>query len=345
MLIIKKVFSIIVIILVFCFITTLAFAEVPEFNNTKDIANYISNELYKFSPEMSFVSTLDHTNHYEVWMEIYNQIDTEARLLYKEEKITYTKNNEKTLIIIKIEYFITKEQYNEALLIVKNEAKNLRGKTQVETVLNVYNFVIYEMNYELTDARFVANIYCATKNKIGVCSTYSIYMKKLLDELDIQCNYVRGCIIADDIHHMWNVVKVNNKWYYLDATFGEGINPDYTYFLINSDLITKERKDLISPEGIDIAKTSFKFNNLVKKKMTKKRYNITEEQNDQNYKIQIKDNTSGEIIINFSIVPIDPNEKKVDTHIYTREEMQEKIDQKRRYQRDLEILGLPPDFK
>lgn len=266
MLKIKKCLSLIILIFVISIMTMISFANIPEFTNTKDIAKYINNNIYNFNSEITFISTLDHTEHYLVWMEICDQMDVEAKLLYKEEKITYTKQNNKTLIVINFKYCITKKQYKEGLAIAKKEAKHLKSKLKIKTILNVHNFVINKMDSDFSDLQLCANIYSAAKLKKGVCSTYAIYIKKLLDNLNIQSDYVLGYVIESETYHMWNIVKINNQWYYLDVTMGIG-NFNYKYFLTNEDLMRKERRDILLPVGVEIAKKSLRISSPMRKQM------------------------------------------------------------------------------
>ena len=73
----------------------------------------------------------------------------------------------------------------------------------------------------------------------GICSGYSDAMSLFLDYFNIP-NYR----ISND-KHVWNLVKLNDKWYHMDLTWDDPITSDgsdilsHTYFLITTDQLEK----------------------------------------------------------------------------------------------------------
>ena len=61
---------------------------------------------------------------------------------------------------------------------------------------------------------------------VGVCQSYTEAMCYILNKLDVECV---SCV-CDDINHVWNCVKIDGKWYHVDATwddvekFNTGVN-------------------------------------------------------------------------------------------------------------------------
>ncbi|MEW4922818.1 transglutaminase domain-containing protein [Algibacter sp. 2305UL17-15] len=91
------------------------------------------------------------------------------------------------------------------------------------------------------------------KDKKTICSGYAYLLKELASLADIECVIVNGYsrtvntnVEAIDIpNHSWNAVKLNNKWYLVDATLASG------YFYINENIFVKNYNDgyfLASPE-------------------------------------------------------------------------------------------------
>ena len=58
------------------------------------------------------------------------------------------------------------------------------------------------------------------------CSGYARAMKALCDGIGVKCYYVHANAKADNPNHQWNEVKVNGKWYIVDAQSG--------FFLVGS---------------------------------------------------------------------------------------------------------------
>lgn len=88
--------------------------------------------------------------------------------------------------------------------------------------------------------------YGALVNTKAVCGGYSAAMKLLLERVGIECRTISG--MSKNIGHMWNTVKIDEKWYQLDVTWDdpsekkEGIPVKYSYFNINDDMMKKDHE-------------------------------------------------------------------------------------------------------
>lgn len=73
-------------------------------------------------------------------------------------------------------------------------------------------------------------------NKMLVCEGYTDMMNVLLSSLGIESID----IVSITMGHAWNMVKLNDKWYHIDATWDdmEGNNVRYKYFLISDQQIS-----------------------------------------------------------------------------------------------------------
>ncbi len=91
------------------------------------------------------------------------------------------------------------------------------------------------------------------KDKKTICSGYAYLIKELSSLVDIPCEIINGYsrtvntnVSKIDIpNHSWNTVKLNNKWYFIDATLASG------YFYINENKFIKNYNDgyfLTEPE-------------------------------------------------------------------------------------------------
>ena len=65
----------------------------------------------------------------------------------------------------------------------------------------------------------------------AVCKGYALTFKKICDILNIENELIKGYVktspfdilfIPKNKNHIWNAIKINNKWLYLDVTFGAG---------------------------------------------------------------------------------------------------------------------------
>ena len=67
------------------------------------------------------------------------------------------------------------------------------------------------------------NLYDALVKHETQCGGYSKAFKYLCDKVGIPCLYVTGYTLTDDEtgYHAWNEVLINDKWYWVDCTWGE----------------------------------------------------------------------------------------------------------------------------
>ena len=98
-----------------------------------------------------------------------------------------------------------------------------------------------------------------------VCEGYAKSMQILLSQLGIECYTISG--EADNVGHMWNIVKLGGEWYHLDPTWNDtdGII-NYEYFNVNTDTILKNHtiNDSIAiTEADDEEKSNTKYNFFV----------------------------------------------------------------------------------
>ena len=139
----------------------------------------------------------------------------------------------------KIDEYAKSIDYNENKSLAKELTKN--STTELEKVRAIFIWITDNIEYdfelyqspELQDELYTseANVIEHTlKNKKAICSGYSYLFKSLCDEIGIESVYISGFSkqFLDGFEkkpipdHAWNAVKINNKWYLLDATWASG---------------------------------------------------------------------------------------------------------------------------
>ena len=104
------------------------------------------------------------------------------------------------------------------------------------------------------------SIYGVFVNKKVVCAGYARALQYVLNLLGIECMYVRGDTISGG-YHAWNIVNIENEYYYIDVTWGDASNTEaeknysneinYNYFCVTTKEISRDHtpdKEIPMPE-------------------------------------------------------------------------------------------------
>lgn len=145
--------------------------------------------------------------------------------------ISSIKNNQ---ITIKINYILKIEEYNNYIINIKNIINEIKEQTENMDDYNKIKFV-YEWFYNNTTYKPKKGTvtYSAAEcfiNKECDNFGYAKAVQLTLQNLNINSILATGTI--DNKYHEWNIVKINNKYYYYDQT------------------ISKQNKDEINYDGL-----------------------------------------------------------------------------------------------
>lgn len=177
---------------------------------------------------------------------------------------TYIDENTETITLnMRMGYHTTLKQEKKVDTMIKSVLKSLKleGKSDYTKVKAIHDYIIKRVSYDFTLEKYSA--YNALIDKSSVCQGYASLAYRMFTEAGIKCR-----IIGAD-SHLWNIVKVDGKWYNIDLTWDDpntskGPQVKYTYFLKNSKgfkdhtgydkIMTKEFK-----KKYPIAKESYKL--------------------------------------------------------------------------------------
>ena len=131
-----------------------------------------------------------------------------------------------------------------------------------DKVKKIYDYIIDHLNYRHHGTITIDELVnCDLKrDKYGVyyvdCTGYSEVFKYVCDHLGIECLTVRTN------GHVWNIVKVNGKYYHIDATYSDSDSwtktSKYHYFLVSDQFMLAENrwftpeKDVKCEESYDL---------------------------------------------------------------------------------------------
>ena len=131
----------------------------------------------------------------------------------------------------RFEYRITKQQEQEFTKEVKRVLKELSldNLSDVEKIQKIYNYMTANISYDtkMVNGALAYTGYSALINKKAVCMGYATLFCRMAAEAGLEVRYVYSST------HAWNLVKIGDLWYNLDATWDAGKTPDsYYYFLV-----------------------------------------------------------------------------------------------------------------
>lgn len=146
----------------------------------------------------------------------------------------YTVGNVLTKLVFSATYNMDKSQVSElqfqiADYVEKCFAQMPQYTDEYDKVKYLYEYVIGNTEYDLT-APNNQNICSVFLTGRSVCQGYSKAIQYLLQKQNIEAVIVTG--YANQDAHAWNLVKVNDAYYYMDTTWGDA---SYTFETENSD--------------------------------------------------------------------------------------------------------------
>lgn len=159
---------------------------------------------------------------------------------------------------IDFNYSFTKERMIEMKYASEVKAKEIINKVikpnmiDYEKELALHDYLVSNSQYDrrlftgtMSDESYTD--YGVLVEGRGVCSSYAKAMFRLLNEVGIETLYVTGK--ADNgsgyIGHAWNIVKIQDEYYHLDATWNDPVSADgkeslrHSYFNVTDEQIGK----------------------------------------------------------------------------------------------------------
>lgn len=123
-----------------------------------------------------------------------------------------------------------------------------KDMSDYEKELAIHNYIVSNGVYGYIEGEEKEKSYQAygiLVEKKGVCQAYAEAMKLLLNLCGIKNEIIVGVGVENGENHAWNLVKLEEKWYHLDATWDDPA-PDqkgrilYTYFNVTDEQMAKD---------------------------------------------------------------------------------------------------------
>jgi hypothetical protein len=204
----------------------------------KDLANEIGKEALWHTGVSNEGDYLQYT--FAGWM-----CSISAR--YEQDASRWNINFEYT-----ITYYTTLEQEEEVNAAVTSiiSSLNLEDADTYEKIQKIYDYICKNVTYDYdnleNDEDFLKyTAYAALTRKKAVCQGYSNLLYRLLLEAGIDNRIITGT--ANGGAHSWNIVKIGNYYYNLDATWDAecySVLGYYSYFLKSNENFSDHERSL-----------------------------------------------------------------------------------------------------
>jgi hypothetical protein len=118
-----------------------------------------------------------------------------------------------------------------------------KGMTDVQKERAIHDWVVRNVAYGQSPGNISYTAYGALTEKKAVCEGYVLLMHRLLTDAGITSRIVEGK--AGGGAHAWNLVKLDGRWYHLDATWDDptpdrGDQVSYFYFNVTDSLLARD---------------------------------------------------------------------------------------------------------
>lgn len=147
---------------------------------------------------------------------------------------------------------------------VYNEAKKILGEiirdgmTDLEKETAVYHWLVNSVDYDWRHQdvmeetpRTAYQPYGGLVDRMAVCLGYATSFQLLMDLAGVECITITGAAFRSEEHHGWNMVRLNDEWYCVDATWdanyreqgaSTGQEDDWRWFNITSEAMAKDHQ-------------------------------------------------------------------------------------------------------
>ena len=148
--------------------------------------------------------------------------------VHNREKIYKTTYSDSDYCVFTPGYTYTDSEIDEIQTAMEQSFQEVRAlipedASDYEKVRIVYTYVIDHTKYQTgEDDQSIAGVFW---KKSAVCAGYAGAVQYLLERLDIPCIYVDGSTKGSTEGHAWDIVKIGQEYYYVDATNGD--QPDF----------------------------------------------------------------------------------------------------------------------
>ena len=222
------------------------------YNSLNDKYLYIYDALVtaidqrKSSVQFSSVMSISADDYCAVYQQLYND---ENAMFYLDTKMQYATNvNTQNVTSANLFYKYSDSEIIRMQNAIDSEVNRILSKitsdmTDYDIVKLFYDYLAENVVY-VDDTENCRDLYGVFAEKKALCGGYAKAFSYLCGKVGIENLTITGD--ADNVPHMWNMVKLEGEWYHIDPTYAVtesalGSYVRYDYFCVTDDVISRTR--------------------------------------------------------------------------------------------------------
>ena len=201
----------------------------------------------KSNINFSSVMGITAEDYCDVYQLLYND---ENAMFYLDTKMQYSVNtNTKNVAAANINYKYSDAEINRMQNGIETEVNKLLGRitanmSDYDIVKLFYDYLAENVVY-VDDTENCRDLYGVFVEKQALCGGYAKAFSYLCGLVGIENLTITGD--ADEVPHMWNMVKLGGEWYHIDPTYAVtesplGLYVRYDYFCVTDEVIARSRQ-------------------------------------------------------------------------------------------------------
>ena len=238
----------------------------------KDFCNTITGPSEIFIVTTSGISTDEIFEITSVWPPLGNQCTLYGYVHHYSSYVSSSKayNSVKSIIIQRQRYSLA-DGYEEALAMAKDIVEPIRSKDRYSQIKYVYEYLCNNISKLSGRTSTFKNAFI---DKSSDSNGYALAFQACMEELNIPSYYLTEC------EGSWNVVQIDEKWYWVDAASGDKSSSiDYKYLLCGTNVKTATTDLTVSNSSYkstseDVVTPTYTYKDVSKTMYAKKAVNV-----------------------------------------------------------------------
>lgn len=129
-------------------------------------------------------------------------------------------------------FAFTAEEHESEYLYMKNEISGIigsipEGYNDYEKIVYLNDYICKRFDYASSPDEYCWDVWNFFRTGKGVCQTYQLTLKWLLDEIGIENTFTSANVFERStgsvFGHVWNNVKLDGNWYNVDVTWNDPV--------------------------------------------------------------------------------------------------------------------------